>query len=99
MLGTILVFQIVTGLFLVINYSADRRVAFDSVQFIMYEINFGFLFRIFHFNGASLFFVFLFLHLLKGLFHFSYRLTFVWISGVTIFILTILTAFLGYVLV
>jgi len=99
MLGLVLVFQIVTGLLLVINYRADRRVAFDSVQFIIYEINFGFLFRIFHFNGASLFFVFLFLHLMKGLFHFSYRLHLVWLRGITIFILTMLTAFLGYVLV
>jgi len=65
----------------------------------MYEINFGFLFRIFHFNGARLFFVFLFLHLMKGLFHFSYRLHLVWLRGITIFILTMLTAFLGYVLV
>lgn len=98
-LGFILIFQIITGLFLVINYGADSRVAFDTVQFIIYEINFGFLFRIFHFNGASLFFVFLFLHLMKGLFHFSYRLHFVWMRGVTIFLLTIITAFLGYVLV
>lgn len=98
-LAIVLGFQIVTGLLLVINYRADRTVAFDSVQFIIYEINFGFLFRIFHFNGASLFFIFLFLHLFKGLFHFSYRLHFVWMRGMTIFILTMLTAFLGYVLV
>lgn len=98
-LAIVLAFQIATGLLLVINYRADRTVAFDRVQFIIYEINFGFLFRIFHFNGASLFFIFLFLHLFKGLFHFSYRLHFVWIRGITIFILTMLTAFLGYVLV
>lgn len=99
MLGTILVFQIVTGLLLVINYGADRRVAFDTVQFIIYEINYGFLLRIFHFNGARLFFIFLYLHLMKGLFHLSYRLHFVWMRGVTILLLTMMTAFLGYVLV
>jgi len=99
MLGIILAFQIVTGLLLVINYGADRSVAFDTVQFIMYEINYGFLLRIFHFNGASLFFIFLYLHIIKGLFHFRYRLHFVWMSGVTILILTMMTAFLGYVLV
>lgn len=98
-LGTILSFQIVTGLLLVINYGADRRVAFDTVQFIIYEINYGFVLRIFHFNGASLFFIFLYLHIIKGLFYFRYRLHFVWIRGVTILILTIMTAFLGYVLV
>jgi ubiquinol-cytochrome c reductase cytochrome b subunit len=70
----ILVFQIVTGLLLVINYGADASVAFDTVQFIIYEINFGFLVRIFHFNGARLFFIFLYLHLMKALFHFGYRL-------------------------
>jgi len=58
MLGMILIFQIVTGLFLVINFKPDRSLAFQSVQFIMYEVDFGYLFRIFHFNGANLFFVF-----------------------------------------
>lgn len=99
MLGIVLIFQIVTGLFLVINYKSDRSLAFQSVQFIMYEVDFGYLFRIFHFNGANLFFIFLYLHILKGLFYCSYRLSMVWIRGVTIFILVMLTAFLGYVLV
>jgi len=82
-----------------INYGADASVAFDTVQFIIYEINFGFLLRIFHFNGARLFFIFLYLHLMKALFHFGYRLHTVWLRGVTILLLTIMTAFLGYVLV
>ena len=58
MLAIILAFQIVTGLFLVINFKPDRRLAFQRVQFIMYEVDFGYLFRIFHFNGANLFFIF-----------------------------------------
>jgi len=98
-LAMVLAFQIVTGLFLVINFKSDRSLAFQSVQFIIYEVEFGYLFRIFHFNGANLFFIFLYLHLLKGLFYCRYRLRMVWVRGVTIFILVILTAFLGYVLV
>jgi ubiquinol-cytochrome c reductase cytochrome b subunit len=69
------------------------------VQYIIYEVNFGWIFRIFHFNGASLFFIFLYLHLFKGLFFRSYRLKHVWASGLTIFLLVIIEAFIGYVLV
>ena len=98
-LGIVLVFQIITGTLLAIYYSADSLLAFNSVQYIMYEINFGWVFRIFHFNGASLFFVFLYLHIFKGLFFSSYRLKFVWASGLTIFLLVIIEAFIGYVLV
>ena len=98
-LAIILAFQIVTGLFLVINYKSDSSLAFQSVQFIIYEVEFGFLFRIVHFNGANIFFIFLYLHLLKGLFYCRYRLTMVWVRGITIFIFVMLTAFLGYVLV
>nr|BAV78679.1 cytochrome b [Steinernema litorale] len=99
MLGMILVFQILTGTFLAIYYSADSLLAFSSVQYIMYEVNFGWIFRIFHFNGASLFFVFLYLHMFKGLFFVSYRLKHVWASGLTIFLFVMMEAFMGYVLV
>jgi len=98
-LGIILVFQILTGTLLAIYYSADSLLAFSSVQYIMYEVNFGWIFRIFHFNGASLFFVFLYIHIFKGLFFFSYRLKNVWISGLTLYLLIIMEAFIGYVLV
>lgn len=98
-LGMVLVFQILTGTFLAIYYSADRLLAFNSVQYIIYEVNFGWIFRIFHFNGASLFFVFLYLHIFKGLFFISYRLKKVWISGLTIYLIVIIEAFIGYVLV
>lgn len=98
-LGIILVFQLLSGTVLVFFYSPDSVLAFNSVQYIMYESNFGWLFRIFHFNGASLFFVLLYLHFFKGLFFFSYRLKFVWIRGLTLFLLLIIEAFIGYVLV
>nr|YP_009450245.1 cytochrome b [Ortleppascaris sinensis]AOV93985.1 cytochrome b [Ortleppascaris sinensis] len=99
MLGMVLGFQILTGTFLAFYYSDDSLLAFSSVQYIMYEVNFGWIFRVFHFNGASLFFVFLYLHLFKGLFFASYRLKKVWSSGLTILLLVMMEAFMGYVLV
>lgn len=99
MLGIVLVFQIITGTLLAIYYSADSLLAFSSVQYIIYEVNFGWIFRIFHFNGARLFFVFLYIHFFKALFFNSYRLKFTWMSGLTIFLLVIIEAFIGYVLV
>nr|YP_008994652.1 cytochrome b [Protostrongylus rufescens]AGW80392.1 cytochrome b [Protostrongylus rufescens] len=99
MLGMVLFFQIVTGVFLTFYYVADGVSAFSSVQYIMYDINLGWVFRIFHSNGASMFFVFLYLHVFKGLFMMSYRLKKVWASGLTIFLLIMMEAFMGYVLV
>nr|YP_010618332.1 cytochrome b [Camallanus lacustris]WAX01722.1 cytochrome b [Camallanus lacustris] len=99
MLGMILSFQIFTGFFLSFYYSNDSILSFESVQYIMYEVNWGWLFRIVHFNGASLFFVFLYLHFFKGLFNFSFRLKGVWLSGLFIMIFVMLESFMGYVLV
>nr|YP_007890349.1 cytochrome b [Bursaphelenchus mucronatus]AGC41354.1 cytochrome b [Bursaphelenchus mucronatus] len=98
-LALILIFQIFSGTFLVFYYSADSMIAFSSVQYIMTEVNFGWLFRIFHFNGASLFFIFLYLHFFKALFFNSYRLFKVWSSGLVIFLCIMMEAFMGYVLV
>lgn len=98
-LGIILVFQILTGTFLAFYYTPDSLLAFSTVQYIIYEVNFGWVFRIFHFNGASLFFIFLYLHIFKGMFFISYRLKKVWMSGLTIYLLVIIEAFIGYVLV
>lgn len=98
-LGMILLFQIMTGTFLAFYYVADGSIAFSSVQYVMYEVNLGWIFRIFHFNGARLFFLFLYLHIFKGLFIMSYRLKKVWLSGLIIYLLIILEAFIGYVLV
>lgn len=99
MLGIILVFQILTGTFLAFYYTADSLIAFSTVQYIIYEVNFGWIFRIFHFNGASLFFIFLYIHIFKGIFFISYRLKNVWMSGLTLYLLIIIEAFIGYVLV
>lgn len=98
-LGIILGFQLISGTLLAFYYCADSSLAFNSVQYIIYETNFGWILRIFHFNGARLFFVFLYLHFFKGLFFSSYRLKFVWIRGLTLFLLIIIEAFIGYVLV
>ena len=73
--------------------------AFGSVQYIIYEVNFGWVFRIFHFNGASLFFIFLYLHFFKGLFFSSYRLKGVWGTGLVMFLFVMIEAFIGYVVV
>ena len=99
MLGMVLMFQILTGTFLAFYYTDDGSIAFRSVQYIMYEVNFGWVFRIFHSNGASLFFIFLYLHVFKGLFFASHRLKKVWASGLVLLLLIIMEAFIGYVLV
>lgn len=88
-----------TGTLLAIYYSSDSLLAFNRVQYIIYEVNYGWIFRIFHFSGASLFFIFLYIHFFKGLFFSRYRLKFVWIRGLTIFLLVMIEAFIGYVLV
>lgn len=98
-LAIVLAFQILTGTFLAFYYTADRSMAFSTVQYIMYEVNFGWVFRIFHFNGARLFFIFLYLHIFKGLFFIRYRLKKVWLSGLTLYLLIMMEAFIGYVLV
>jgi ubiquinol-cytochrome c reductase cytochrome b subunit len=98
-LGIVLLFQLISGFFLVFYYSNDRSISFDRVQYIIYEVTCGWVIRIFHFNGASLLFIFLYLHFFKGLRFFSYRLKGVWLLGIVIFLLFIIIAFIGYVLV
>ena len=99
MLGMVLGLQLLTGLFLVFYFSPDSGLAFFSVQYLIVERNFGWVLRLLHFNGASLFFVFLYLHFFKGLFFNSFRLGAVWFSGLTLFLLLMAEAFMGYVLV
>lgn len=98
-LGIVLIFQILTGTLLAFYFADDGTLAFDRVQYIIYEVNFGWVFRVFHSNGASLFFIFLYLHVFKGIFFISYRLKKVWFSGLVILLLVIMEAFIGYVLV
>lgn len=99
MLFFVLSLQLVSGLFLAFYFIADGGLAFSSVQYIMFETNFGWAFRLMHANGASLFFFFLFLHFFKALFFQRYRLSLVWASGLTLLVLLMAEAFIGYVLV
>jgi len=98
LLGVCLIIQILRGLFLAIHYSCDVSIAFDSVSHIGRDVNFGWALRIFHANGARFFFMCLYLHIGRGLYFGSYNYELVWIVGVTILLLVIATAFLGYVL-
>nr|YP_010574736.1 cytochrome b [Carminodoris armata]UZI00307.1 cytochrome b [Carminodoris armata] len=91
--------QILTGLFLSMHYTADMTNTFASVIHIMRDVPAGWLFRSLHANGASLFFVFLYLHIGRGLYYQSYiTQPHTWMVGVTIFLVSMGTAFLGYVL-
>ena len=96
----VLVIQVVTGIFLVMNYKPDGKLAFDSVEFIMREVPWGWLIRYMHSTGASMFFVVVYLHMLRGLFYGSYRKPreLVWIFGVAIFLCLMAEAFMGYLL-
>jgi len=96
----VLVIQIVTGIFLVMNYKPDANLAFDSVEYIMREVPWGWLIRYMHSTGASMFFVVVYLHMLRGLFYGSYRKPreLVWIFGVAIFLCLMGEAFMGYLL-
>ena len=99
MLGIVLGLQLLRGVFLVLYYSPDSSLAFFRVQYLMVERNFGWIFRLLHFNGARLFFFFLYLHFFKGLFFRRFRLSFVWLRGISLFLLLMAEAFMGYVLV
>src|SRR5690554_3500332 len=96
----VLVIQIVTGIFLVMNYKPDGNLAFNSVEFIMREVPWGWLIRYMHSTGASMFFVVVYLHMLRGLLYGSYRKPreLVWIFGVAIFLCLMAEAFLSYLL-
>lgn len=101
LLGLCLVIQIASGIFLAMHYSSHIELAFDAVEHIMRDVNAGWLIRYIHANGASFFFICLYLHIAKALYYGSYKTprVLVWSIGVIIFILTIATAFMGYCLV
>nr|AUJ21379.1 cytochrome b [Tetragnatha macilenta] len=98
LLGLFLGIQIITGLFLAMQFSGDVDLSFDTIVHIMRDVNGGWLLRVMHANGASFFFLFIFIHMGRGLYYGSYRFMKTWLSGSTIFILSMATAFLGYVL-
>nr|YP_010373927.1 cytochrome b [Coomaniella dentata]UPI13508.1 cytochrome b [Coomaniella dentata] len=98
LLGLCLSIQIVTGIFLAMHYTADISTAFSSVIHICRDVNYGWMIRTLHANGASFFFICLYLHIGRGLYYSSYNLHMTWSIGVLIFFITMGTAFLGYVL-
>lgn len=98
LLGLFLFFQILTGLFLAIHFSGRIYISFDRVIHIIRDVNYGWLLRILHANGARFFFLFIYFHIGRGIYYGSYQFYRVWLSGSTIFLLSIATAFLGYVL-
>jgi len=92
--------QIVTGIVLAMHYAANAGIAFDSVEHIMRDVNWGWLMRYAHANGASAFFVVIYIHIFRGFYFGSYKppREMVWLLGVAIFLLMMATAFMGYVL-
>jgi ubiquinol-cytochrome c reductase cytochrome b subunit len=98
--GIMLVVMIVTGIFLAMQYTPHADLAFDSVERIMRDVDYGWLLRYAHMNGASMFFALLYIHMFRGLYYGSYKQPreLLWILGVIILILAIMTAFMGYVL-
>lgn len=98
LIGLYLTIQIITGLFLSIHYTSNIELAFTSVIHTSREVNFGWLLRAIHANRASILFLFLYLHIGRGIYYGSFNLKETWNIGVFLYILTIATAFTGYVL-
>nr|WNH23992.1 cytochrome b [Apogon quadrisquamatus] len=98
LLGLCLAIQLLTGLFLAMHYTADIATAFSSVAHICRDVNFGWLIRNMHANGASFFFICIYLHIGRGLYYGSYMYKETWNIGVVLLLLVMMTAFVGYVL-
>nr|ABF00454.1 cytochrome b [Phoenicolacerta laevis] len=98
LLGLCLIIQTITGLFLAMHYTADISSAFSSVAHIHRDVQHGWLIRNLHANGASMFFICIYLHIGRGLYYGSYLYTETWNIGVMLLLLVMATAFMGYVL-
>ena len=98
--GICLVIQIITGIFLATHYTPNIKLAFNSIQYIMRDVPYGWFFRYTHANGASMFFIVVYAHLFRGLYYGSYiePRQYIWCSGVVLLLLMMGTAFTGYVL-
>ena len=98
--GFCLVLQIVTGIILAMHYAGDAKLAFASTEHIMRDVNFGWMLRYMHANGASAFFVVIYAHIFRGFYFSSYKAPreMIWLIGVAIFLAMMATAFMGYVL-
>jgi quinol-cytochrome oxidoreductase complex cytochrome b subunit len=99
-LAVMLVVQIITGVVLAMHYTPHTAMAFASVEHIMRDVNYGWLMRYIHSNGASMFFLAVYIHMFRGIYYGSYKepREVVWMLGVVIFLLMMATAFMGYVL-
>nr|YP_004021573.1 cytochrome b [Leiopelma archeyi]ADG85501.1 cytochrome b [Leiopelma archeyi] len=98
LMGVCLIAQIMTGLFLAMHYTADTSMAFSSIAHICRDVNCGWLIRNMHANGASLFFICIYLHIGRGMYYGSYLFKETWNIGVVLLFLVMATAFVGYVL-
>nr|USQ66658.1 cytochrome b [Praomys daltoni complex sp. clade C1] len=98
LLGICLTIQIITGLFLAMHYTSDTTTAFSSVTHICRDVNYGWLIRYMHANGASMFFICLFMHVGRGIYYGSYMFMETWNIGVILLFAVMATAFMGYVL-
>ena len=98
LLGLVLIIQIITGILLATRFSGHESISFDAVILIVQDTGFGWLLRLIHSTGATFFFLFIYLHIGRGIYYGSYVYTEVWNIGVVILLILIGTAFLGYVL-
>nr|YP_010037169.1 cytochrome b [Galerella sanguinea]ARC95635.1 cytochrome b [Urva javanica]QQW47841.1 cytochrome b [Galerella sanguinea] len=98
LLGVCLVLQILTGLFLAMHYTSDTTTAFSSVTHICRDVNYGWIIRYMHANGASMFFICLFMHVGRGMYYGSYTFMETWNIGILLLFTVMATAFMGYVL-
>nr|BCW91336.1 cytochrome b [Amblyomma sp.] len=98
LLGMCLFMQIMSGFFLAMSFSSDISTAFSMISHIQRDVNFGWLIRSIHANGASLFFIFIYIHIGRGIYYSSFFFYKVWISGTIIIFILMATAFLGYIL-
>nr|YP_010958813.1 cytochrome b [Crypsiptya coclesalis]WNB40561.1 cytochrome b [Crypsiptya coclesalis] len=98
LLAMCLIIQIITGLFLTMYYTANIELAFYSVNYICRNVNYGWLIRTLHANGASFFFICIYIHIGRGIYYESFNLKYTWMVGIIILFLLMATAFMGYVL-
>nr|YP_010363445.1 cytochrome b [Atkinsoniella aurantiaca]UNZ12546.1 cytochrome b [Atkinsoniella aurantiaca] len=98
LLGMCLLIQLISGILLSMHYTSNVEMAFNSVNHITRNVNYGWLMRTLHSNGASLFFICMYLHTGRGMYYGSYKYKLTWVVGMMIMLLTMATAFLGYVL-
>nr|AJO69853.1 cytochrome b [Bombyx mori] len=98
LLALCLMIQTITGLFLTMYYTANIEMAFYSVNYICRNVNYGWMIRTLHANGASFFFICIYLHIGRGIYYESFNLKYVWLIGIMILFMLMATAFMGYVL-